>query len=380
MTTRQPSPMVIDTPLKLAACVVLLRRSQLLAIDTESNSLHAYQEQVCLIQISTREDDFIIDPLALDDLSPLAELLADERIEKVFHAAEYDLMCLKRDYGFTIRNLFDTMIAARVCGLKETGLGSLVQHFFDIQMDKSHQRDDWGARPLSNASLIYAQMDTHYLPMLRDHLDDLLQQLDRYDEAQEWFQELGEIPPAKTRLYDEHSFWRLALPNQLTPAQSAVMKAIYDTRERLARQRDVPPFKILSDSTLVHIARQMPESMRTLRRVQEFNPRLADRYGNQILAAILEGLKTPPPPPPPPEVPAEPAIVERYTALREWRKLRAAQRGVEADVIASKDALWTLSALDPRTLSDLSGIRGFGTWRKAAYGEDVLAVLRRFQR
>jgi ribonuclease D len=160
-----------------------LTNEPLIAIDTESNSLHAYKERVCLVQLSTRSADYIIDPLRVADLSPLGDLLSNADIEKVFHAAEYDLMCLKRDYGFSIVNLFDTMIAARITGHKAIGLSKLLAEYCGVEGDKSHQRDDWGQRPLSEEGLLYAQMDTHFLPQLRDILTNRLQEMGRLREA-----------------------------------------------------------------------------------------------------------------------------------------------------------------------------------------------------
>lgn len=380
MKNTLPPPIYVNTRVKLAATVALLQRERLLALDTESNSLHAYQERVCLIQVSTRQDDYIIDPLALNDLRPLGDLLADERIEKVFHAAEYDLICLKRDYGFTIRNLFDTMIAARVCGLKETGLGNLVRHFFNIKMDKTHQRDNWGERPLPDDSLLYAQMDTHYLPGLRDQLDNLLHQVGRAEEAQEWFLETCDLPPARARQYDPDSFWRLALPNQLTPEQSLVLRAIYNARETLARDRDVPPFKIISDQALINIAKTAPTQIKDLRRIPGVSHGIVERYGEPLIQAIKGSAQIPLSDPPPPDPPADPLVVERYTALREWRKQKAAERGVEADVIVSKDALWTLAEIAPESPENIGQVRGFGEWRRRAYGEEIRMVLERFRR
>ncbi|MCK6578825.1 MAG: HRDC domain-containing protein [Anaerolineae bacterium] len=374
-----PAPLYVDSDVKLLAAVALMQREPALALDTESNSLHAYQERVCLIQVSTGKEDYIIDPLAIKDLRPIGALLEDPRIEKVFHAAEYDLICLRRDHGFQVNNLFDTMIAARVCGFKETGLGSLVRQFFDVSMDKSHQRDDWGRRPLARGSLIYAQMDTHYLLPLRDHLAAALQHSGREEEALEWFREASQLPPARPRQYDgSHSFWRLALPNHLTPEQSAVLKAVYNLRENIARKRDVPPFKIISDQALVAIARAMPTRMSDLRRLHGVAQSYIDRFGEPLLSAVREGLASASPTPPPPDPPADPLVVERYTALREWRKAKAAQREVEADVIVSKDALWSLAEIVPESLDSLGEVRGFGPWRRAAYGEEILGVLRRW--
>jgi len=376
-----PPPITVDTPLKLIATVALLGRETLLALDTESNSLHAYQERVCLIQVSTRKHDYIIDPLMLsrDDLRPFGMLLADPSIEKVFHAAEYDLLCLKRDYGFMVENLFDTMIAARVSGLKETGLGNLVRNFFNIEMDKTHQRDDWGERPLPDDSLLYAQMDTHYLPILRDQLLARLGQEGRLEEAREWFDEVAHFPPGKPRQHDTHSFWRLALPNQLPLEQCAILQAVYDTRERIAQRRDMPPFKIVADQTLVNIARTVPLPTRVhdLRHISGIAQSQSERYGEALIEAVRAGLSAPLPKPPPPDPPADPLMVERYSALREWRKGRAAQRGVEADVIVSKDALWMLAERAPTSVEAIGNLRGFGAWRRESYGAEVIAVLRR---
>src|SRR5258708_34830640 len=124
MTSELAAPMIIITVPALRELVRRLHNEPLIAVDTESNSLYAYRENVCLIQISTRTQDWLIDPLAVTDLSPLGPLFADPDIEKVFHAAEYDIMCMKRDFGFTFNNLFDTMFAARIVGLKTFGLGS----------------------------------------------------------------------------------------------------------------------------------------------------------------------------------------------------------------------------------------------------------------
>ncbi len=137
-----------------------LQRHPIIAVDTESNSLYAYRERVCLIQFSTPLADTLVDPLALDDLTPLAPIFADPKIEKVFHAAEYDLICLKRDFGFEFANLFDTLVAARILGRKHVGLGAILAAEFNVEQDKRFQRANWGARPLPPDHLFYAVQDT----------------------------------------------------------------------------------------------------------------------------------------------------------------------------------------------------------------------------
>jgi ribonuclease D len=163
-----PAPIWIDSPDALFRMCNELLKEEKVAVDTESNSLHAYQERVCLIQFSNLHTDYLIDPLAITDLSPLAPIFSSPEIVKVFHAAEYDLICLKRDYHFQFQNIFDTMLAARILSYPAFGLGSILENKFGIVLDKRYQKADWAKRPMSAAMLSYARMDTHFLVNLMD--------------------------------------------------------------------------------------------------------------------------------------------------------------------------------------------------------------------
>src|SRR5512138_352982 len=182
-----PPPVWVDQPSTLNQMVADLAGQTCLAVDTESNSLHAYREQVCLIQFSTRKTDYVIDPLAFDDLSSLGPIFENPRIEKVFHAAEYDLICLRRDFDFEFASLFDTMHAARVLGYQFVGLDNLLAEKFQFELDKRHQKADWAMRPLTPAQLDYARLDTHFLFALRDVLEAELKENDCWQIACEDF-------------------------------------------------------------------------------------------------------------------------------------------------------------------------------------------------
>jgi len=178
------------------------------AVDTESNSLHAFREQVCLLQFSTSRADYLVDPLVLKDLDVLAPIFSNPNIEKVFHAAEYDLICLRRDFGFSFANLFDTMQAARVLGYPAVGLDKLLGDKFNIKMDKRHQKANWAERPLTKDQIHYARLDTHYLFDLRDVLESELREKERLDFALEDFRRactLDEDPG------------RMAIPGSVSP-------------------------------------------------------------------------------------------------------------------------------------------------------------------
>lgn len=371
----KPAVIIRSDP-KLQQLVARLADEPLIAVDTESNSLYAYRERVCLIQISTRTDDYIIDPLAEIDVSVLAPLMANPNIEKVFHAAEYDLMTMKRDFGFTFRNLFDTMVAARICGQKGIGLGTLLGEIVGIDVDKSHQRDNWGKRPLPKDSLLYAQMDTHFLPQLRDFFYERLTELNRWLEAGEAFADLVDVPAAVNQ-FDPDGYWRIAIPNHLTRRQVAILRELYQLREEIARTRDVPTFKVFSDKMLTAIATTAPTTLIDLKAINGVAESQAYRYGKALLIAVQRGIDAKVPHPPAQEPPANPIIVERYTALREWRKERAAQRGVESDVIISKDVLWMVAERAPKSIEEMRDIRGFGPWRLEQYGDEILAVIKK---
>ena len=196
-------PVWVNTTQLLKQMVDDLASQDRVAVDTESNSLHAFREQVCLLQFSTSKTDYLLDPLVLKDLSILAPIFSNPRIEKVFHAAEYDLICLRRDFGFSFVNLFDTMQAARVLGYPAVGLDRLLGDKFKIKMDKRHQKANWAARPLTKDQIHYARLDTHYLFDLRDALEQELREKQRLEYALEDFNRACVMEEQKQRLNGE---------------------------------------------------------------------------------------------------------------------------------------------------------------------------------
>ncbi|MCA0457232.1 MAG: HRDC domain-containing protein [Chloroflexi bacterium] len=373
-----PPAAYIEHDKELKKLVKRLQNEPLLAIDTESNSMYAYQERVCLVQLSTRTNDYILDPLRIADMSPLGTLLANPQIEKVFHAAEYDLMCLKRDYGFTVVNMFDTMIAARICGVKALGLNRLLAEYCGVEADKSHQRDDWGQRPISEEGLLYAQMDTHYLPELRDKLLDKLVESGRMEEAQETFLEASAVTPPEHH-FDPDGYWRMAIPAGLNRRQSAILRELYLAREVIAQERDCPPYKVFTDKMILAIAEAGPRSSHELERVRGLPVVVAKRYSHEVMQAVDKGKRTQLPNRPRRAPDVDPIVAERFTALRDWRRERAEQRGVESDVIISKDTLWDLAFKAPTTIAEMQDISGLGPWRLATYGDELAVLIQRLR-
>jgi ribonuclease D len=346
-----------------------------LAIDLEANSLYAYQERVCLIQISIPGQEYIVDPVAGFELEALGEIIADPAVEKIFHAAEYDLILLKRQYGWILNNLFDTMWATRILGIRRCGLANLLESHFGVNQNKRHQKANWCKRPLSPAQLAYAQMDTHFLITLADRLAEELQAAGRLEEAREIFAEQTQIKLPDNG-FDPDGFWSIGAIKNLNGRQRAIVKALYIYRDEQAQKQDRPPFKIFGDRTLIELAETAPAALNDLPDIYGMSNGQIRRYGRQIVKIVREAKQAPIPKKPRQNSMRLPdAVHNRYEKLYNWRKERARRRGVESDVIISRNTLWQLAQHNPRSKRDLAQLECLGSWRRDAYGDDILKAL-----
>ena len=369
-----PEPILITAPDELLELVARLKRETRLAVDTESNSLHAYRERVCLIQFSIPGRDFLVDPFALVDLTPLASLFKDPKIEKVFHAAEYDLICLRRDFGFDFNHLFDTMAAARILGWKQVGLGAILAEHFQVELNKKYQRADWARRPLPLEMQDYARLDTHYLLALRDRLQEELEKKGRWTIACEDFQRSrhvnGRGPAEKEQL-----FWRVSGVLDLEPGPAAVLWEVFLERDRIAQELDRPVFKVMGDKTLLELAAKLPGTVRELKQTAGLSEWLVRRYAANLLQAIRRGLEARPKHSPRRKRPSE-AVLARSEALRTWRKETAKKQEVESDIILPKDLLDEIILQNPANRQGLAGILASSPSRLEQFGDDILRVLK----
>ena len=376
-----PKPTMVTSVEGLQALLDRLMAQPVVAVDTESNSLYAYHERVCLIQFSIPGEDCLLDPLAIDDLSPLGTLFGDPNIEKIFHAAEYDVMVLRRDFGFTFRNLFDTMLASRIVGWPRYGLGSLLEEQFGIQTDKRMQRTNWGRRPLSRAELEYAQLDTHFLIELRDLLLKELVAKNRLVEARGAFDRVTQSTWT-ARPFDPEGFWRIKGARDLDAPGLAILRALYIYRDRRAQAMDRPPFKVLNDRVLVTLSQDRPHSLGALAQIKGIPRRLPIKARKKLLSVIRQGMHDEPP------QRArranhrrwDEATQERYEALRQWRKARAERRGVESDVVLSNRALHEIAEQHPTTAQALSNSDALNEWECQEYGTEIVALMQRHER
>lgn len=367
---------IITDTKRLAEVAAILGRQTEIAVDLEMDSLHHYREKVCLIQVSTRTESWLIDPLALKDLEPLAGPFGDPDIQIVMHGADYDIRSLHRDFGIEVCSLFDTMIASRFLGITEFGLAALLKSRFNVELDKKYQKADWSKRPLSPEMCAYAMADTAYLLPLCDQLRSELAEKGRLSWLEE---ECGLVCRARVTEKEGPFFLSCKGAGRLKGRSLAVLEELLGLRDRQARELDRPPFKVFSAETLLEVAEKRPRSLEELAAIKGMTPGQVHRHGNGILMAIAAGLampedKLPRFPRRPREEPANGAK-ERLKRLKLWREQRSAALGLEPGVVAPNWLLEGIAEPEEASIPALDGIAGMREWQKGLYGAEVVAIV-----
>lgn len=370
-----PPAELITTPDRYQVMISHLSQQTAIAIDTESNSLFAYQERVCLIQLSSSERDFLLDPFAFGDLEQLGALMADPNIEKIFHAGDYDIATLKRDYGFRFNAVFDTMLAATALGETNLGLGTLLEKFFGIRLAKKYQRANWGERPLKEEMLSYAQADSHFLIPLRDLMIPKLEKSGWLDLTREDSNAMAKMMPAmKPHCAD---VWRVKNARDLNSQEMSLLEKLFQHRETLAEKRDRPPFKIFGDAALVEIAQAMPATLPQLQQLKVLSPQQIKRYGVGLVSVVNRWLEDPGKLHRPSLPRMADEVFERYEALMDLRKSIAHREDVASNLILPRDIVEKLAHHHFNSLEDLQILMEDYPLRFARYGEQILAHLQR---
>jgi len=361
----------VDNPNAFQKMLGNFKRISQLAVDTESNSLFAYSEQVCLIQFSTEKADYLVDPLAEVDISGLKTIFANPKIEKIFHAAEYDILCLKRDYGFEFSNLFDTMQAARILGIEKLGLANLLAVLFGIDHPKGLQKADWAKRPLTPEMCAYGRMDTHYLKQLRDTLAGQLAEKQLVDLANEDFIRLCQVEPShkNNALYTQVSGY-----HKLEPQVLRILDELCIYRDDLARKMDRPHFKVMGNSVLLSVAQAQPNTIQLLKEVDDISPKVVERFGEGLVGTVKRGLNLSPIVLEKRNRPVQ-EYVDRLQALQDWRKEAAGKMKVQSDIILPRDVLEQIAATRPRNSAELEALMQSIPWRFSQYGSEILKAI-----
>jgi ribonuclease D len=356
-----------------------LGKEPLVAVDTEAASFHRFLDRIYLLQLSSRAETAVVDPLAVANLDALSELLGNPAIEIVFHDADYDLRLLENQYGLRANHLFDTRIAAQLLNEPGIGLAALLEKYIGVQLDKRFQRADWSARPLTPQMLEYAAADTRHLPGLRDRLRARLKELDRLDWAEEEFQILSEAARLVAES-DEPGYLRMKGAKALKGRSLAVLRELCQWREELARRTDKAAFRILNNEPLLAMAKSPPRDMAALKSVRGISPEQAQRRGKDILGAVGRALQIPESELPRverrPRYQPDAALEARLERLKTARNTLAQRYQLTHGVLCPNGVLEAIARVNPETLQQLAKIRELRRWQLREIGGELLAVLR----
>ncbi len=359
----------IDTPEALQQLCQQLASAKVVALDTEFMREKHYYAQFCLLQLATDEVIACVDPLAIEDLTPLMEILFDESLLKVFHAGGQDLELFFDAYGKLPKPLFDTQIAAALLGYgNQVGYGNLVQAVLNVQLDKSHSRTDWSLRPLDEGQLEYAADDVRYLLPLYHQIEAQLEHLGRSSWLDADFFQLADDSRYQR---DDRSLWqRIRGANRLKPRQLAILQELAAWREQQARKSDKPRKWILADEVMLDVARHAPKDLAKLGRIRGLNEGVLKRSGKQLLALIEQGLAMPKEQWPSfPEF-STPSVVQEAQAdlLMAVARMIAAENSISMGSLTSRKELEAM-VMGERDLALLQG------WRGELLGKPLIATL-----
>jgi ribonuclease D len=344
-----------------------------IAFDTEAASFHRYVDRIYLIQMSTEVETVLIDPLTVTELDAVGDLLQNPEIEIVFHDADYDLRVLDRDYGFRVRTLFDTRVAAQLAGEDAVGLGALLEKHLHVRLDKRFQRADWSQRPLPPDMIAYAASDTRYLLRLRRVLAERLRALSRLHWAEEEFGRLEGLRWTGSDNGNHEAFLRIKGAKGLSPRKLAVLENLYAWRDNMARDLDRAPFRVLGNAQMLAIARAAPSTLTALSQIAGMSKGIVRRHGSPILAAVQQAMAL-----------AEDALPRtvrkrrpvldpgyeiRLERLKQLRDACAQQCDLHPGLLCPNGTLQAVARAAPSTPADLATIAELRKWQRQVLGE-----------
>jgi ribonuclease D len=350
----------------------------IIGVDLEADSMHSFKEKICLIQIATRDEAFLVDPFTIDRFSPFVNVLENPEIIKVFHGADFDVRSLDREMGARIQNLFDTEIACRFLNIRERGLAALLKDFFDVDVDKKFQKKDWSKRPLEPDMVAYSVGDVAHLIALHAKLVERLNAMGRLHWAEEEFE-----AQARVRYENNHVppfFKKVKGAGKLDNRSLAVLENLLVLRMDLAEKKDVPLFKVMSNQSLLAMATGRPRSVKETVTLKMLSKRQAQMFGQSCVEAIEDAMALPHralPSYPKTVMPRKtPEVTARITALKAMRERQSDVLGMEPGFLINNAALTALALENPATRADLDAMDLLRNWQKEALGDTILKTLK----
>jgi len=367
---------ILTTESEIETLATELAEDTVIGVDLEADALHNYQEKVCLLQFTGSKRTVLVDPLAVD-IAPLGKVLADPAIRKIFHASDYDLRSLRRDFGFSINGLFDTMISSQFCGEPKIGLNDLLGKYFGVSLDKKYQKADWSLRPLPPEMAHYAAEDTRHLHELAELLENKLRELGRLDWVAEECRLMEQVGFAEN---GGPKFIRFKGAGTLDRRQLARLEELLCWRAEEAEGRNCPMFKIMGNKSLLELARRGPDSLQGMTGIEGLSSRQIERFGAKLLHALKRGDAIPeeklPLFPRPSRREKDPAAEKRFIKLKQWRTDKASALQLDPGVLINNATLEEISRLNPASIADLEAVDSLKNWQKQELGEGLVNSLK----
>jgi ribonuclease D len=367
----------IESDADLESACKRMSEYSIIGVDLEADSMHSFKEKICLIQIATGDEAFLVDPFTITDFSPFVAVLENPEIIKVFHGADFDVRSLDREMGARINNLFDTEIACRFLNIRERGLAALLKDFFDVDVDKKFQKKDWSKRPLAADMVAYSVGDVDHLIPLHAKLKDRLNAMGRLHWAEEEFE-----AQARVRYENNHLppfFRKIKGAGKLDNRSLAVLENLLVLRMDLAEKKDVPLFKVMSNQSLLAMATARPRSVGEMVTRKMLSKRQSQMFGQSCVEAIEDAMALPhkdlPSYPKTVMLRKTPAVMARITALKAMREKQSEVLGMEPGFLINNAALTALALENPATRADLDAMDLLHSWQKEALGDTILKTL-----
>jgi len=369
---------MVDTAAGLEKAAGALEKEKVIAVDLEADSMYHFKEKVCLIQLATEKTSVVVDPLQIKNFSSFSLLFSNPDIQKIFHGADYDVRSLYRDFKIKINNLFDTELACRFLGIKETGLKAVLKMFFEINIEKKYQKKDWSKRPLPEEMVEYASKDVIYLLPLAKILIDKLEEIDRLSWVLEECNILSKVRPV---LPDEAPlFLKFKGAGRLKSKSLAVLEALLQYRKSVAEKKDKPLFKIIGNDSIMKIATARPVTLRSLKRGKALSGRQISMYGNDLIQVVAGALKITerglPVYPRKTVSPMSSEVLERIKILKSWRDSKARALDMDSGMLCNNALITAIAVKDPEDKKSMGTIKEMKNWQKTAFGREIITVLK----
>ncbi len=376
------SPLFVDTKAGLAEVSGLLSKSKVLGVDTESNTFYSYNGRICLLQVSTGKKDVLIDTLELDDFECLEEIFADPGVIKVFHDGEQDVWGIKKYLNLEVKGVFDTKIAASALGHGSLGLALLVSRYLGIKLDKRMQRSNWGQRPLKPEQIRYASNDTKYLIPL---YEKLLAELEAknglaYILARQEFRRIERSLSTENKRLDP-GFLNIKGAAELDAKALRYLAELYLQREKVAKERDMPPGRIVSDFALLVLARRgVPTSVHAMEKEAGLKKGTLRKHKEWIFRTLKQAsLKSP--------IFLEkrehekkrgrpgPAQEGASRKLKAWRKRLARRENMDSFLVLRNKVIQHIVNAMPCSMEELLSVPGVEKWWAELFGEEIIEIV-----